>query len=106
MVTFKQRKTPGDQAGGIPENHHSQQTDDTSSIADSVDRGEVFGQMLNGIYIVVAEIRTTGPEKRFRRRFYANLPSAQSAIDRARMNGREAHLYIGRVSIVGGDHLD
>lgn len=65
-----------------------------------------FADLLNGVYIVVAEVRTADGDRRFRRRFYANLPSAQRAIDRAVMNGREAYLYIGQVTIVGGDGLD
>ncbi|WP_150119514.1 hypothetical protein [Enteractinococcus helveticum] len=64
----------------------------------------MFAEQLEGIYLVIAEIKTTADEQRFRRRFYANLPSAQLAVDRARMNGREAHLFIGQISIVGGDH--
>jgi len=102
-VTFEQRKTPGGQTGGIQKNHHSRTHSADSSIADSVDRGDVFGQMLNGIYIVVAEIKPLDGEQRFRRRFYAGLTAAQRAVDRAHMQGREAYLYIGQVTIVGGD---
>jgi len=105
-VTFEQRKTPGDQTRGIPNSHHSHHDGDTSSIADSVDRGDVFGQMLNGIYVVVAEIKPLDGEQRFRRRFYAGLTAAQRAVDRAHMQGREAYLYIGQITIVGGDGLD
>lgn len=99
-MIFAQKKTRAGQNAGIPEKFIA--GDDTSSLPDSVDNAAVFGQMLNGIYIVVAEIQCeTG--KRFRRRFYANLPSAQRAVDRAVMNGREAYLYLGKVSIIGGD---
>lgn len=103
-MTLEQRKTPGEATRGIPENHHSNHHDDTSSIADSIDHAAYFGQLLEGIYIVVAEIRSAHGDRRFRRRFYANLPSAQKAIDRSRMNGKEAYLFIGHVTIVGGDH--
>lgn len=102
-MTFEQRKTPGGQTRGIPENHHQGDSSDTSSIADPVDLAAVFAQQLQGIYVVVAEIRSADGDKRFRRRFYAQLASAQLAVDRARMNGREAYLYIGQVSIVNGD---
>lgn len=98
-MTFEQRKTPGGQTGGIPETHHSQQRDNNSSIAD---RGEFFSLQNHGIYIVIAEIRCESG-KRFRRRFYANLPSAQHAVDLATQSGREAHLLIGQVTIVDGD---
>lgn len=104
-MNFAQKKTPGDQTRGIPKDHHSHDEGNTSSIAEIVSRGEVFGQALDGIYIVVAEIKSPGPEPRYRRRFYAQLASAQLAVDRARMNGRDAYLYIGQVSIVDGDHL-
>lgn len=102
-MTLEQKKTPGDQTGGIPENHHSHDESTTSSIADRVDQSEVFAQMLNGIYIVVAQIKSPGPEPRYRRRFYAGLAAAQRHVDRAHMNGREAYLYIGQLSIVDGD---
>jgi hypothetical protein len=99
MVT-EQRKTPSGQTGGIPKTHHSHHDEATSSIAD---RAEFFAQTLHGIYIVVAEIKPANGEQRFRRRFYASLESAQRHVDRSRMNGREAHLYIGQLHIVDGD---
>lgn len=104
-MTFGQENTPGTASRGIPIQCKPEclSIDSDSSVADSADRGDVFGQMLNGIYIVVAEIKSPGPEQRFRRRFYAQLASAQLAVDRARMNGKDAYLYIGQVSIVGGD---
>lgn len=107
-MTFGQENTPSMATRGIPIQCKPEclGIDSDSSVADSVDRSHVFGQMLNGIYIVVAEIKSPGPEQRFRRRFYAQLASAQLAVDRARMNGKEAHLYIGQVSIVGGDGHD
>ena len=98
-MTLEQRKTPGDQTRGIPNSHHSHHDEATSSIAD---RREIFALQNNGIYIVIAEIRCESG-KRFRRRFYANLPSAQRAVDLATQSGREAHLLIGQVHIVDGD---
>ena len=102
-MSFEHEKTPGDQTRGIPNSHHSHSDEAVSSIADSVDRCDVFGQMLEGIYIVVAEIKPLDGEQRFRRRFYAGLTAAQRAVDRAHFQGREAYLYIGQVTIVGGD---
>lgn len=98
-MTLEQRKTPGDQTRGIPETHHSHLDEATSSIAD---RREIFALQNHGIYIVIAEIRCESG-KRFRRRFYANLPSAQRAVDLAIQSGREAHLLIGQVQIVDGE---
>lgn len=74
-----------------------------SSLAKNSESLQLIGQQLNGIYIVVAQIQSPGPVKRYRRRFYANLPSAQRALDRAVMQGRDAQLFIGRVHIVSGD---
>jgi hypothetical protein len=102
-MTLEQKKIPGDQAGGIPEDHHSHHDSVTSSIADNHD---FFAQTLHGIYVVVAEIKPANGEQRFRRRFYASLESAQRHVDRSREAGREAHLFIGQLHIVGGDHLD
>lgn len=99
-MTFEQRKTPGDQTRGIPNSHHSHHDGATSSIADS---REFFAHQLHGIYVVVAEIKPANGEQRFRRRFYASLESAQRHVDRSRMNGREAHLFIGQLHIVDGD---
>lgn len=102
-MTLEQRKTPGRGTGGISKNHHSHHDGAASSIAHDSDHGEVFAQMLNGIYIVIAEIKSPGPEPRYRCRFYVQLASAQLAVDRARMNGKDAYLFIGQVTIVGGD---
>lgn len=98
-MTFGHENTPSGKTRGIPEEHNRVSRFTDSSIADN---REFFAQSLNGIYIVVAEIQCESG-KRYRRRFYANLPSAQRAVDRAVMNGREAHLLIGQVSIVDGD---
>lgn len=73
-----------------------------SSLAENEADFQAIGYQLNGIYIVVAEIQSPGPERRYRRRFYANLPSAQRAVDRARQDGRRAQLLIGQVTIVSG----
>lgn len=100
-MSLGQRKTPGAHTEGIPRSHHSHHDDATSSIADN---REFFAQQLHGIYVVVAEIKPANGQQRYRRRFYANLPSAQRHVDRARMNGKEAHLFIGQITIIeGGD---
>lgn len=64
----------------------------------------IIGQQLRGIYVAVAEIKSPGPEKRFRRYYFANLPSAQRRVDKARQEGRDAYLYLGQIHIVDGDH--
>lgn len=102
-MSFQHRKTPGDQSRGIRENHHSHDESTISSIAHCDDQSDIFRQQLQGIYVVIASIQTASGEQRFRRRFYAQLSSAQLAVDRARMNGRIAYLFIGRVHIVDGD---
>lgn len=103
-MTCEQRKTPGRGTGGISESYATANgSNDTPSLADSVDRGEVFAQMLNGLYIVVAEVYSPSAEPRYRRRFYAGLAAAQRHVDRQRMKGLDAYLFIGQISIIGGD---
>lgn len=99
-MSFGQKKTPSGQTGGIPKTHHSHHDGDTSSIADS---REFFAYQLHGLHVAVVEIKSPGPEKRFRRHYFANLPSAQRRVDKARESGREAHLYLGQIHIVDGD---
>lgn len=97
-MSFAHKKTPEGQTGGIPQDHSYE--GDTAIIADSA---QFFAQMLEGIYVAVAEIRSPGADKRFRRYYFANLPSAQRRVDKAREDGREAYLYLGQIHIVGGD---
>lgn len=80
-MSFQQKKTPSGQTGGIPENHHSRHDEAISSIAD---RTEFFAYQLHGLHVAVVEIKSPGPEKRFRRHYFANLPSAQRRVDKAR----------------------
>jgi hypothetical protein len=97
---FEQKKTPSGQTGGIPKTHHSHHEEATNSIADS---REFFAQQLHGIYVVVAQVKSPGPEPRYRRRFYAGLAAAQRHVDRCRQDGKDAHLFIGQLHIVDGD---
>ena len=75
---------------------------DGQNPADSLDAFTI-GQQLQGLYVAVAEIKSPGPEKRFRRYYFANLPSAQRRVDKAREAGRDAYLYLGQIHIVAGD---
>lgn len=99
-MSFQHKKTPGPTTEGIHNSHHSHLDEAVSSIADN---REFFAQQLQGIYVVVAEIKPANGQQRYRRRFYASLESAQRAVDRSVERGREAHLLIGRVHIIGGD---
>lgn len=105
-MSSEQRKTRSPMAKTAGNHSHREvsQADRSpaSSLPESSDSLQLIGQQLNGIYIVVAQIQSPGPEKRYRRRFYANLPSAQRAVDRAVMAGRDAQLFIGQIIIVGG----
>lgn len=101
-MSLGHEKTPSRGTRGHSKNSDSSLTPSASSLSPKLDP-VVMAQQLNGIYIVVAQIQSPGPEPRHRRSFYANLPSAQRAVDRARMNGRDAHLFIGQISIVDGD---
>lgn len=108
----KDRPSVGADRPVKPQNYIAENVEGTShSSADhaqnphhSIDP-DFFAQGLQGIHIVVAEIKSDDG-RRFRRRFYASLDSAQKAVDRSRMNGREAYLYLGQITIVDGDHLD
>jgi len=55
--------------------------------------------------VVVAQIKSPTDDPRFRRTVYMTLKTAQRAVDRAVMNNREAHLFVARLVIEGGDHL-
>ena len=54
-----------------------------------------------GCYVAVVQIRGERVEPRYRRRTYWNLPSAQRAIDRARMDGLTAELVLCQLVPVG-----
>lgn len=104
-MSFGQKKTPGGQTEGIPDNHHSHQKGIASSIPHPGINREVFEHELNGLYVVVAQIKSPTDDPRFRRTVYMTLKTAQRAVDRAVMNNREAHLFVARLVIEGGDHL-
>lgn len=59
--------------------------------------------LLNGVHVVVAEIRSSSPEPRYRRTAYWNLPGAQKAVDRAHMAGKEAHIVLCKLQVVEGN---
>jgi|GEM_PF-4885737 len=113
MTTFREEKT-GPNVGAVePVETKKQIAGESLGISDSTegsgqnpaDSLDAFtiGQQLQGLYVAVAEIKSPGPEKRFRRYYFANLPSAQRRVDKAREAGREAYLYLGQIHIVGGD---
>lgn len=98
-----QEKTPGENSPGVRKENQKVTTPNDSSIPSQGKGREVFEAELSGCYVVVAQIKSPGPEPRYRRRFYANLPSAQRAVDRAVMQGKDAHLILARLTVVGGD---
>lgn len=102
-MSFEQEKTPAEiSTGAKKENKKANQPNDSTIPRRGIDR-EVVEAKLNGCYVVVAQIKSAGPEVRYRRRFYANLPSAQRAVDRAVMQGKDAHLILARLTVIGGD---
>ena len=105
-MSFGQKKTPGDRPGGISQRDHQQASLDhssTSSIPHTGINRDVFENELNGLYVVVAQIKSPEDSPRFRRTVYMTLKTAQRAVDRAVMNNREAHLFVARLVIEGGD---
>lgn len=100
-----QSKTPAEISTGAAqkENNNYGANPSASTISCRSISREVFEAELNGCYIVIAQIKSPGPKPRYRRRFYANLPSAQQAVDRAIMQGKDAHLILARLTVVGGD---
>src|SRR5699024_7627756 len=113
MTTFRQEKT-GPTVGAVePVEAKKLSAGESLDISDSTQgssqnplsdmEAHFFAQSLQGLYVAVAEIKSPGPEKRFRRYYFANLPSAQRRVDKARQEGRDAYLYLGQIHIIGGD---
>ena len=113
MTTFREEKT-GPNVGAVePVDTKKQFAGESLGTSDSTQGSAqnplsemdafIIGQQLHGIYVAVAEIKSPGPEKRFRRYYFANLPSAQRRVDKARQEGRDACLYLGQIHIIGGD---
>lgn len=59
--------------------------------------------LVHGVYVAVIQIRGTDIEPRYRRRVYMNLPAANRAIARARMDGLDASIVLCELSPVEGD---
>ncbi|MGO2779451.1 hypothetical protein [Glutamicibacter arilaitensis] len=58
--------------------------------------------LVHGIYVAVVQIRGTDIEPRYRKRCYLNLPAANRAIARARMNGLDASIVLCELTPVNG----
>ncbi|BCW76267.1 hypothetical protein [Arthrobacter sp. NicSoilB11] len=54
--------------------------------------------LVTGVHVVVVET----PAGKYRRRVYFNLPSAQTAADRAAMAGHPAHVILCQLMPVSG----
>lgn len=104
-MSFAHENAPASTGRGISK-QRAEIKASTPSITHSSERADIFGHELNGIHIAVVSIKSPGPDKRFRRYYFADLRSAQRRVDKSRQAGREAYLYLGQISIVDGDHLD
>lgn len=62
--------------------------------------------LVSGLYVAVVQIRGEHTPKRFRKRVYFNLPSAQRAIDRATMDGLEASIILCQLTPISGANDD
>lgn len=74
----------------------------TDSLPDAVESRPDRAALVAGVYVAVVEVRGEHIPPRYRRRTYWNLPSAQRAIDRARMDGLEASMVLCQLVPVGG----
>lgn len=59
--------------------------------------------LVHGVYVAVIQIRGTNVEPRYRRRVYMNLPAANKAIARARMDGLDASIVLCELAPVDGE---
>ncbi|GAA1363041.1 hypothetical protein GCM10009596_23510 [Arthrobacter rhombi] len=50
--------------------------------------------LIDGVHVVLAQVRSDSQEPRYRRTVYWNLPAAQRAVDRAHMAGKDAHIIL------------
>lgn len=80
---------------------HSENLSDGTQILSPAHDG-----LVSGIYVAVVQIRGDHAPKRFRKRVYFNLPSAQRAIDRATMDGLEASIILCQLTPVSGANDD
>lgn len=58
--------------------------------------------LVAGVWVAVVEVRGDHVPPRYRRRTYWNLPAAQRAIDKAHMDGLEAHVILCQLIPAGG----
>ncbi|WGH81752.1 hypothetical protein QDX25_00785 [Auritidibacter ignavus] len=70
-----------------------------SSLTDNQFRAR-YERELDGVYIVVAQIKSRSPEPRYRRHFYASLTNAQKRVENARREGKQADLFLARLEKV------
>ena len=73
---------------------------DNPSLADTSHGIDPAG-LVSGVYVAVVQVRGEHVPPRYRRRTYWNLPSAQRAMDRAVMDGLEAHIVLCQLMPVG-----
>lgn len=75
---------------------HSQNIqDDTSSLP-------AHAGLVHGVFVAVIQIRGSDIEPRYRKRVYVNLPAANKAIARARMNDLDASIVLCELTPVNG----
>lgn len=56
-----------------------------------------------GVYVAVIQVKHDGPTPRYRRRVVMSLATAQRAVDRAHMDGKDAHIVLCKLVPMGGD---
>lgn len=58
--------------------------------------------LVYGVYVAVIQIRGTEIEPRYRKRVYLNLPAANRAIARARMDNLDASIVLCQLTPING----
>ncbi|GAA5227249.1 hypothetical protein [Paeniglutamicibacter antarcticus] len=94
MSDHKKQEAPAANQGPATASH------DDPTLPDTCEGIDPTG-LIAGVYVAVVQVRGDHVPRRYRRRTYWNLPSAQRALDRATTEGLEAHLVLCRLMPVG-----
>lgn len=77
--------------------------DSKNNLGDSPILAPEHAGLVHGVYVAVIQIRNTDTAPRYRRRVFLNLPAANRAISRARMDGLDASIVLCQLTPVEGD---
>ena len=89
MTENKQMPPAGNQG-------HSEKLSNNSSLPE-------HAGLVHGVYVAVIQVRGTEMNPRYRRRVFLNLPAANRAIARARMDNLDCSIVLCQLTPVSGD---